>query len=139
MFSLLKILFTSTLLLCTITSCSNKNNEGSKKEYSEKRIRMEAEAQKRLALARQQLANHQGVDAKETIEKMRTDCYLALDARNQGILLMDSIDLSLAQEELAEIDRKMRRKKIDISSDEFEEMCNKVNFYRRKMQFDRNQ
>lgn len=98
---------------------------------------MEAEAAIMLTNARRQLANGQPIQAKATINNIREKCYLAIDAREQGILLMDSVDLSIARAELLHIDSLMRVGDAQIEQAQFEEACRKVQFYERKIQFDR--
>lgn len=126
-----------SLLLSICNAC---NNSSDKAAYSERRTQMEAEAQKRLKSARVLLAASRCQEAKDTILKMRKDCYLALDARREGILLMDSVDLRMAQLELAETDSLMRvGKDTVVTKADFDEACRKVQFYERKLQFDRKQ
>ena len=90
-----------------------------------------------LNTARRQLAQSQCTQAKATIEQMRKDCYLALDARKAGILLMDSVDLQMARNELEQVDSLLRAKVDSISQTDFDEACRKVQFYERKIQFDK--
>lgn len=118
-------------------ACSGNKGGGDEKKYSEARTRMEAEAAVRLATARKQLAEGKMAQAKQTVEKMRTDCYLAIDARKQGILLMDSIDLRLALAEVAHIDSLMRMGADGVGQDEFDEAWRKAQFYERKIQYDK--
>lgn len=138
-----KSIIMACLLALGLLSCnsSNKGDE-SEKEYSEARTRMEKDARNRLAQARRQLASGQPRQARETIKNMRKQCYLAIDARNQGIVLMDSVDLYLAKQELARVDSLMRMGKAVPDSlrpgkDAFEDACRKVQFYERKIQFDK--
>lgn len=131
--------FSSALFLSAVLaiSCSSDKERDNAKDYSENRARMEVEAQKRLGDARRQLANGQPMQAKSTIEKMRNDCYLALDARTEGILLMDSVDLRVAKDELAHVDSLMRSGNAQTTQEIFDEACRKVQFYERKIQYDR--
>lgn len=123
-------------MMVAAVSCSN----GKGKNYSENRTRMEAQAQQMLQQARKKLAAGSPAEAKALIEKMRTDCYLAIDARTQGILLMDSVDLRLSQIALRRTDSLMRSTDCDsIGQDDFNEACRKVQFYERKLQFDKKQ
>jgi len=126
-----------TFLLALVSGCSAGKDGDRQKGYSENRTRMEAEAQHRLAAARGQLAHGQADAAKRTIEQMRSDCYLALDGRAEGILLMDSVDLFLAKTELEAIDSLMRAADPRATQERFEEACRKVQFYERKIQYDR--
>lgn len=126
-----------TILCITLSACSSKKAEDTKTEaYSENRTKMEAEAQQMLTAARECLAQSEFAEAKATIQKMRKKCYLALDAREQGILLMDSIDLATAQHELSNMDSLMRAGIDSITQEDFEEACRKVQFYKQKIQHD---
>lgn len=137
----MKIIYIPVLILSAalvFTSCSlfgGKKDEASD-SYSEHRQQMESEAQGRLALARTQLCQGDYAESRATIEKMRKDCYLALDARRQGILLMDSIDLADARALLARVDSGMHAGVDSIGRGDFEEACRKVEFYERKLKHD---
>ena len=133
---LFSILFSA---LCLYSSCDffHDSPKETKKDYSENRLRMEAEAQQRLEVARLQLKDNECTAAKRTVENMRKDCYLAIDARKEGLLLMDSVDLCLARQELAHIDSLMCAGNKSVSQDNFDEACRKVQFYERKIQFDK--
>lgn len=98
---------------------------------------METEAQRRLDVARQQVADSAYTEAKQTVENMRKDCYLAIDARKEGVLLMDSIDLNLSRQELAHVDSLMCAGNKTVTQDDFDEACRKVQFYERKIQYDK--
>lgn len=97
---------------------------------------MEKEADGRLALARRQLAAGDYAGARQTIGQMRKDCYLALDARTQGIVVMDSVDLMEACAALARTDSLLRVQPDSARQTEFEELCRKVQFYERKIRHD---
>lgn len=133
----MKHLLYAAFFLATLTSCSFFSSKSEKPDYSENRARMEVEAQQMLSTARAQLAGSQCSQAKATIEQMRKDCYLALDARKAGILLMDSVDLQLARNELALVDSLLRAKTDSVSQADFDEACRKVQFYERKIQYDK--
>ena len=86
--------------MCGLTACKdNKKGEA----QSEKRMEMEQRAQGFLADARKSLAQNDFAAARQSIEQMRKDCYLALTGRRQGILLMDSIDCADAQQQLVKL------------------------------------
>ena len=112
-----------------------KNNVNTE-DRSEARNKMETEAQARLSMARAKLAQMQCGEAKAIVIKMRKDCYLALSARKEGILLMDSIDIQQAKLELSKADSLMQKQHSISTSDEFDEACRKVQFYERKLQYD---
>ncbi len=127
------------MLMLTIIACSagggTKNNVNTE-DRSEARNKMETEAQARLSMARTKLAQMQCAEAKAIVIKMRKDCYLALSARKEGILLMDSIDIQQAKLELSKADSLMQKQHSISTSDEFDEACRKVQFYERKLQYD---
>lgn len=127
------------MLMLTIIACSagggTKNNVNTE-DRSEARNKMETEAQARLSMARTKLAQMQCAEAKAIVIKMRKDCYLALLARKEGILLMDSIDIQQAKLELSKADSLMQKQHSISTSDDFDEACRKVQFYERKLQYD---
>lgn len=127
------------MLMLTIIACSagggTKNNVNTE-DRSEARNKMETEAQARLSMARTKLAQMQCAEAKAIVIKMRMDCYLALSARKEGILLMDSIDIQQAKLELSKADSLMQKQHSISTSDDFDEACRKVQFYERKLQYD---
>lgn len=127
------------MLMLTIIACSagggTKNNVNTE-DRSEARNKMETEAQARLSMARTKLAQMQCAEAKAIVIKMRKDCYLALSARKEGILLMDSIDIQQAKLELSKADSLMQKQHSISTSDNFDEACRKVQFYERKLQYD---
>lgn len=127
------------MVMLTIIACSagggTKNNVNTE-DRSEARNKMETEAQARLSMARTKLAQMQCAEAKAIVIKMRKDCYLALSARKEGILLMDSIDIQQAKLELSKADSLMQKQHSISTSDDFDEACRKVQFYERKLQYD---
>lgn len=127
------------MLMLTIIACSagggTKNNVNTE-DRSEARNKMETEAQARLSMARTKLAQMQCAEAKAIVIKMRKDCYLALSARKEGILLMDSIDIQQAKLELSKADSLMQKQHSISTSDDFDVACRKVQFYERKLQYD---
>ena len=127
------------MLMLTIIACSaggeTKNNANTE-DRSEARNKMETEAQARLSMARAKLAQMQCAEAKAIVIKMRKDCYLALSARKEGILLMDSIDIQQAKLELSKADSLMQKQHSISTSNDFDEACRKVQFYERKLQYD---
>ena len=135
----LAIMTAMLMLMLTIIACSagggTKNNVNTE-DRSEARNKMETEAQARLSMARTKLAQMQCAEAKAIVIKMRKDCYLALSARKEGILLMDSIDIQQAKLELSKADSLMQKQHSISTSDDFDEACRKVQFYERKLQYD---
>lgn len=96
---------------------------------------MEQEAQRKLQTARVFMQKEDFAQAKKTIEAMRKKDYLAITARKEGILLMDSICLQEAKMQLTKTDSLQQVGK--ASGTQLEEACQKVQFYERKLQFDK--
>lgn len=96
-----------------------------------------------LSRARVQLKASNYDAAREEIKRLREEVPRAFNAREAGILLMDSINLAEAQEELCRIDSVMRvtpeadKVGFDTVSNHFDNACQKVKFYQRKLQLDR--
>lgn len=105
----------SLAALTLLTSCGGKYSDASSQRRQDEKVAAEL-----LQQARSQM--HQGLldDAKQTIKVMRDSCRFALDGREEGILLLDSIELLRAQNDTTVDDREMR-----------------VQFYQRKLEHDR--
>lgn len=126
-------------LAVALTSCSlfsSKRASEPSEQYSSERKFMEEKAQKYLSQARQQLEEKQYDKAKATVATMRKECYLALAAREEGILLMDSIELCVAKDNLVRIDSFLQRGDSDVAQ-EFQNACQKVQFFERKLNYDK--
>ena len=117
-------------------SCSSSGQNKSHEDQSELRKKMEKTAQQYLSQARSQLAQKQLEAAKATIGDMRKKCYQAITARKEGILLMDSIDLEMARQELVGTDSLLHAGEPQLSQSDFDEACRKVEFYERKLRHD---
>ena len=117
-------------------SCSSSGQNKSHEDQSELRKKMEKTAQQYLSQARSQLAQKQLEAAKATIGDMRKKCYQAITARKEGILLMDSIDLEVARQELVRTDSLLHAGEPQLSQSDFDEACRKVEFYERKLRHD---
>lgn len=131
--------FTICLFAIVLASCSlvsKKQTSDPSEQYSSERQKMETEAQKRLSQARQQLEAKQFDKAKNTIKAMRKECYLALTAREEGILLMDSIELRVAQNNLMHVDSLLQKGHSEAEQ-EFQKACQKVQFFERKLTYDK--
>lgn len=118
-----------TVALCVfITACNISN-----KDY-------EAQGDVYLQKARIALQHKQFNLAKQIIKEMRDSVPLAIEARKAGILLMDSIELRSAQEELNSINQRFthsRNFSTDSLKNSFEEACQKIKFYNRKLIHDK--
>jgi hypothetical protein len=124
------------LVLTCLASCSLfKSDKNETDGYSDNRKIMEQEAQRKLQTARVFMQKEDFSQAKKTIEAMRKKDYLAITARKEGILLMDSICLQEAKMQLTKTDSLQQVGK--ASGTQLEEACQKVQFYERKLQFDK--
>ena len=137
MFYRIALLLAAAGLLASLGSCSQRSEK--EKNYSENRLQMERSAQAMLAEARAHLAASRTDSAAAVVQRMRKQCYLALDARREGILRMDSIDLLRARQSLALTDSLLRAGDSTATTADFEEACAKVHFYERKIKHDKSQ
>lgn len=128
-------LIVNVFFILLIISCSHEKGDKTQ-SYSQERIKMEKSAQELLSAARVQLKKGKSVEARATIKQMRKKYYLAISAREEAIILMDSIDLYDAKQDLAKIDSMMRLGVDSISQTDFDEACQKVLFYTRKLNHD---
>lgn len=105
----------SLSLLTLLTACGGKYSDASSQRRKDERVAAEL-----LAHARSQMQQGQLEAAKNTIKVMRDSCRFALDGREEGILLLDSIELLKAQNDTTVDDKELR-----------------VQFYQRKLEHDR--
>lgn len=136
MLRIFNISMVCALVLTCLASCSLfKSDKNETDGYSDNRKIMEQEAQRKLQTARVFMQKEDFAQAKKTIEAMRKKDYLAITARKEGILLMDSICLQEAKMQLTKTDSLQQVGK--ASGNQLEEACQKVQFYERKLQFDK--
>lgn len=136
MLRIFNISMVCALVLTCLASCSLfKSDKNETDDYSNNRKIMEQEAQRKLQTARVFMQKEDFAQAKKTIEAMRKKDYLAITARKEGILLMDSICLQEAKMQLTKTDSLQQVGK--ASGTQLEEACQKVQFYERKLQFDK--
>ena len=136
MLRIINISMVCALVLTCLASCSLfKSDKNETDGYSDNRKIMEQEAQRKLQTARVFMQKEDFAQAKKTIEAMRKKDYLAITARKEGILLMDSICLQEAKMQLTKTDSLQQVGK--ASGTQLEEACQKVQFYERKLQFDK--
>ena len=95
-------------LLCVLTMCFA-CKENKHEDWSEARTKMEQKGQAYLMLSRQALSEKNFTTAREKVNLLRKECELALYAREEGILLMDSINLFEAEEQFRTIPRQHLR------------------------------
>lgn len=110
--------------LASFSSCKKEKvlepeKKEAKVEMSSHRMRDEQRANHYLEIARQEMSDSDFTAARATIEEMRDSCYLALDARERAILLLDSIELMAARADNKNPDRETR-----------------IKFYQKKLEYD---
>lgn len=86
---------------------------------SQHRQRDEQRAERYIVQARAAMEREDFNTARQLVKEMRDSCYLALDARERGLLLLDSIELSAAMKDSTVPDYETR-----------------VKFYQKKLEYD---
>ena len=120
-------------LLCVLTMCFA-CKENKHEDWSEARRKMEQKGQAYLMLSRQALSEKNFTTAREKVNLLRKECELALSAREEGILLMDSINLFEAEEQF----RTACEDSTAASAREsIEDLQQKICFYQRKLEHDK--
>lgn len=104
---------------CKKETALEPDKKNAKVEMSNHRMRDEQRANRYLEIARQEMKDSDYAAARATIEEMRDSCYLALDARERAILLLDSIELMAARADKTNPDRETR-----------------IKFYQKKLEYD---
>lgn len=128
-----KYLNLSLGLLCVLTTCFA-CKENKHEDWSEARTKMEQKGQTYLMLSRQALSEKNFTTAREKVDLLRKECELALSAREEGILLMDSINLFEAEEQF----RTACEDSTAASAREsIEDLQQKICFYQRKLEHDK--
>jgi hypothetical protein len=117
------------LMMASFLSCGQKNNA-------------EAGGQTCLKEARAALSANNFAEAKMHIEKMRKDFPMALNAREEGILLLDSVNLAEARKQLEAWQAKMdepglSRVSQDTLNFNLDEAQQKVRFFEKKIEHDK--
>lgn len=79
--------------------------------------------------------------ARTCIDSLRQRCAMALNAREEGILLLDSIEISEAQQQLAEARRQSARpnqslQERDESETDLDRAAAKLKYFKKKLQVD---
>lgn len=112
---------------------------------SSRRRADESAGQEALARARQQLATQHYDSARATIRTMRRAHPHALTAREDGILLMDSIDLAATRTAIDQLERSPHSPDVPNAhsrrqgSTALPELYRRLRFYERKLQHDHRQ
>ena len=107
-----------------------------------KQVKPEQEASKLLSQSRQCLAACDYQQAKAFIDSLRRTYPTALNAREEGILLLDSINLAESRVQLDSFEARMASMTLDrIGKDTMDffhdEAKEKVRFFERKLQLDK--
>lgn len=128
------------LLAAGLAACGRKNEATA--HYSDRRAEMEERGEECLSRARTLLAAREYSAARRQIDSMRRTYPLALNAREAGILLLDSLCLAEAQDSLAEVDSLLLAGGLPEGESRrgqavYDELCQKVKFYKRKLYHDR--
>ncbi len=135
----------ATVLVGILAGCNDTSKKGKatsdKQEagWSENRTVMEERASGMLFEARQALAQKKYDSARTKIKTMRKECYLALTAREQGITLLDSVNLCEALDRMTQANDwlKDHPEAADSLNAIIKECDQQVKFYRRKIQHDK--
>lgn len=128
----------SLVLLCA--GCHEKTPK-----VSSRRLADESAGQAALVRARQQLATQHYDSARATIRTMRRAHPHALTAREDGILLMDSIDLAATRTAIDQLEKAPHSPDISDAhsrrqgSTALPELYRRLRFYERKLQHDHRQ
>lgn len=94
------------MIIVAVTSCQWFSSH----KYSDQREQDEDAARTFLEQARQEFSEGRYDDARRTISVMRDSCRYALNAREQGILLLDSIELFQVRNDTAAADRDVKER-----------------------------
>lgn len=113
----------AAMALTTLGSCKKdapvEQDNTTTAKASKHRQRDEQRAAQYLVQARNRMEQGQYDAARDLIKQMRDTCYLAYDARERGILLLDSIELLCAMDDSTAEDHETR-----------------VKFYQKKLEYD---
>ena len=102
----------------------------------------EQQGQLWLAKARAALRGSDFAEARAAIDSLRHLCAEALNAREEGILLLDSIDLAEAHVQLEQAEQAASQQGFDIYARDsvdtnLDRAATKVRFYEKKLERDR--
>jgi len=124
------------VLLPALTACHKKNP--AEANWSHARMEAETMADSLLRDSRRACLRGDYSRARLLLDSIRVHHALALNVREKGILLLDSINLFDARQQLERMDTLMAQSDVSDSVKAlFEENAHKVKFYRRKLAHDR--
>lgn len=124
------------ILLMLTASLFMSCNKSMNKEWSEARNEKEIKGQQILKEARIALQKNEYAQARKAIDKLRKECDLALSAREEGILLMDSINLFESQKKFDEACTTSQSVNDSLAKD-IDEFRQRIEFYKRKLSHDK--
>lgn len=101
----IRLALTLVVTSAVLVGCQSKYGNASKR-----RIHDEEVAVTLLNQARQQMNAGQYEEARKSVRLLRDSCRYALDGREQGILLLDSIELLMARADTTIEDYAMRER-----------------------------
>lgn len=132
--------FFPILLVAALTACDG--SKAPEANYSERRTQMEQQGEVYLQKARTLLQAKNFDEARVWIDSLRQVCPLALNAREAGILLLDSLELASARDSLVEVDARLTGGALSDTETvacqrTYDELCQRVKFYQRKLKHDR--
>ena len=123
------------LFIILVHACVGNNAD---QNISKERRIMEMEGQKCLHEARRSLSNKRYAEARSQILSMREQYPMAVSAREEAILLMDSIHLLEAIDDMGRLGRLMEKDSIKFDSlrEEWQDAMQRKSFYERKLKND---
>lgn len=130
-----KFTLAAVCLLC-LAGCQKVNKKAG---WSKARTEMEAQAQVCLKDARAALERADYTTARAKVEEIRSQYNLALNAREEAILFMDSVDMRQATQELQRVNQLIHTQpeNQDSLKAAADELSQKIKFYLRKLEHDK--
>ena len=139
--------FVILFCIAVATSCGNQEKQTDHTaDYSQARLKDEQGGAVYLDSIRQSIVVKDWEQGKSQIEKLRQQYPLALDAREQALLLWDSICWMEAEAELIRVDAWLQpgggsqtasKVECDSMRAAFDELFRRVEFYKRKLVYDK--